>query len=195
MEDAGMIKPIFAYCRVSGRGQLDGNGFARQMEAIKRFCGEAGYHINKVYREQVSGTADENGRPKFLSMVSAILENGCNTVVVERLDRLAREYRVQESLIIFLASKGIDLIVATTAENVTEAVHGDPMKKALIQVQGVFAELDKSLLVKKLRKARDKVRAQKGRCEGPKKFGSTPEEAKILKKVRYIGCKSRPLES
>lgn len=60
-----MIKQAFAYCRVSGRGQIDGHGFIRQMETIRRFCDEAGYHINTVYKEQASGTTDENDRPKF----------------------------------------------------------------------------------------------------------------------------------
>ena len=129
-------------------------------------------------------------RPKFTSMVSAILENGCNTVVVESLDRLAREYRVQEQMLIYLASKEIDLIAANTGENITAAIQADPMKKALVQIQGVFAELDKSLLVRKLRRARDKVRKENGRCEGPRPYGSTPEEAEILKKVRYLRRRS-----
>ena len=51
------------------------------------------------------------------------------------------------------------------------------------QIQGIFAELDKSLLVKKLRKAREGVRKEKGKCEGPKKYGHTKEEAEILKKI------------
>ena len=34
----------------------------------------------------------------------------------------------------------------------------DPMKKAMIQMQGIFAELDKSLLVKKLRLASERKR-------------------------------------
>jgi len=190
-----MMKPIFAYCRVSGRGQIDGHGFARQMETIKRFCTERGYHIDKIYKEQVSGTSDETKRPQFSAMVSAILENGCNTVVVESLDRLAREYRVQEQMLIYLASKGINLIAANTGENITEAVHSDPMKKALIQIQGVFAELDKSLLVKKLRKARDKVRGENGRCEGPRPYGSTPEEAELLQRIRYMRRRSKGLKN
>jgi site-specific DNA recombinase len=39
-------------------------------------------------------------------------------------------------------------------EDVVEALQGDPMRKALVQVQGIFAELEKSLLVRKLQKAR-----------------------------------------
>ena len=71
---------------------------------------------------------------------------------------MAREYRIQEQLLIYLVSKGIDLISANTGENVTQAIQDDPMKKAMVQIQGIFSELDKVLLVRKLRKAREKVR-------------------------------------
>ena len=47
----------------------------------------------------------------------------------------------------------IDLYSANTGENVTQAIKDDPVKKAMVQMQGVFAELEKSRLVKKLRKA------------------------------------------
>ena len=123
-------------------------------------------------------------------MVRAIMTNGVNTIIVESLDRLAREYRIQEQLLIYLASKGIDLISANTAENVTEAIQDDPMKKAMIQMQGIFAELDKSLLVKKLRIAREKVKAETGKCGGAKRYGEdSPEEQAIIHKIKL---KRRP---
>ena len=83
------------------------------------------------------------------------------------------------------------LLSANTGENVTKAIIDDPMKKAMIQIQGVFAELDKSLLVKKLRKSREKIRTEKGRCEGVKPYGTTPEEAEIKKKMVYMRRRSR----
>ena len=186
-----MIKSAFAYCRVSGRKQIDGHGFDRQMEAIKKFCDQAGYTIVNFFKEQVSGTKDEIDRPEFSYMVTESLGNGCRTIIVESLDRLAREYRIQEQLLIYLASKGIELISANTGENITKAITEDPMKKALVQIQGIFAELDKSLLVKKLRKSRDKVRKEKGRCEGPQPYGYTSDEADILKRVRYMRRRSK----
>lgn len=181
----------FAYCRVSGKGQIVGHGYKRQIETIRKFAKGTGYNLIKTYREQVSGTKDESSRPEFSAMVSDILSNGCKTIIVESLDRLAREYRIQEHLLIYLASKDIDLIAANTGENVTKAIMEDPMRKALIQIQGIFAELDKSLTVKKLRKAREKVRKDRGRCEGVKPYGSTPEEAHLLKKMIYMRRRSR----
>jgi hypothetical protein len=91
------------------------------------------------------------------------------TVIVEGLACLAcREYWIQESLLIYLASKGITLLSARTEEDVTAAMLSDPMKKALVQIQGIFSELERSLLVKKLRVAREKARKDRGKCEGQK---------------------------
>ena len=63
-------------------------------------------------------------------MIAEILSNGVNAIIIEGLDRLAREYRIQEQLLIYLVSKGISLIPANTGENVTQAIQDDPMKKS-----------------------------------------------------------------
>jgi DNA invertase Pin-like site-specific DNA recombinase len=126
-------------------------------------------------------------------MLTAILSNGVRAVIVERLDRLAREYMVQEQLLVYLAAKGITLWNASTGENVTEAVAADPMKKAVIQIQGVFAELEKSLLVNRLAKARERKRAENGKCEGAKSWEETEPERKeeILKAIKKMRRKPR----
>lgn len=182
---------VYAYLRVSGKGQIDGYGFDRQLETIQAFCKQQGYKLDRVFKEQISGTADETDRQEFALMVSAILKNGVDTIVVESLDRLAREYRIQEQLLIYLAAKGINLIAANTGENITRAISDDPMKKAMVQIQGVFAELDKSLLVKKLRKAREKVRSVEGKCEGRKGYADTEEGMVILKEIRRLRRKGK----
>ncbi len=181
----------YAYLRVSGQGQLNGSGFDRQKEAIQAFCKASGYKIEEVFQEAVSGTTEETDRPAFGNMVTAIRANGVDTIVVESLDRLAREYRIQEQLLIYLASKGIHLIAANTGENVTQAVMDDPMKKALIQIQGIFAELDKSLLVRKLRKAREMKRQQVGKCEGRKGYLETDKGKELLALIRKLRRKPR----
>jgi len=182
---------VYAYLRVSGKGQVVGHGFDRQLESVQAFCDKAGYGIDQVFEEQVSGTKAEADRPEFSSMVAAILRDGVDTVVVESLDRLAREYRIQEQLLIYLASKGINLISANTGEDVTKAINADPMKKAMVQIQGIFAELDKSLTVKKLRKAREKIRKETGKCEGRKGYAETEEGVKILDEIKSLRRKPK----
>jgi DNA invertase Pin-like site-specific DNA recombinase len=175
----------YGYLRVSSQGQVKGNGFDRQKAEIERYAEKAGIEIERYYQEDISGTSDETDRPAFQTMVAAILSNGVRTVIVEGMDRLAREYRIQESLLIYLASKGITLISARTEENVTDAVLADPMKKALVQIQGVFAEFEKNLLVKKLRIARERKKEETGKCEGRKSLAeSNPELIREIKRLR-----------
>ncbi len=188
-----MIK-AYGYLRVSGTGQVEGDGFDRQRELISRFADQAGIVIPRFYEERgISGAKGEEDRPAFQEMLTAILSNGVRAVIVERLDRLAREYVVQEQLLVYLAAKGVTLWNASTGENVTEAVKADPMKKAVIQIQGVFAELEKSLLVNRLAKARERKRAENGKCEGAKGWDETEPERKaaILKVVRAMRRKPR----
>lgn len=89
----------YGYLRVSGAGQIDGNGFDRQKKAITEFAKKSQLEIVHFYQEQVSGVKGEEDREVFKQMVSEILRNGVRTIVVEGLDRLAREYRIQEQLI------------------------------------------------------------------------------------------------
>jgi len=172
------------YLRVSGQGQMDGTGFDRQEEIVKTYARENKIQLLKVYRECVSGTKDTEDRDVFQEMITDMLRNGIRTIIVEGLDRLARELRVQESLVAYLASKDIQLISARTGEDVTQAIKEDPMKVALIQIQGVFSQLEKSLLVKKLKKAREKVRLEKGKCEGAKSYKE--EHPELIRRIKAL---------
>jgi DNA invertase Pin-like site-specific DNA recombinase len=182
------MKKSYAYLRVSGQAQIDGNGFDRQLAAIEEYAKKHGYEIVDVFKEEgVSGAKGEDDRPAFKEMIAEILKDSIKVVIVESLDRLAREYRIQEQLLIYLASNEIDLINANTEENVTEAIKGDPMKKAMVQIQGIFSELDKSLLVRKLRKAREKTRQERGKCEGAKRYGEGSEkEQAVIRRIRAM---------
>lgn len=176
-----MATTATAYVRVSSKGQLEGHGPDRQLEAITAHAKRAGFKLIATYTDAFTGT--EADRPAFQEMVTALLSNGCRTIIVEDLSRLAREYRVQETLLVYLASKGLTLIAANTGENVTGAIMEDPMRKALVQIQGIFAELDKALLVRKMRKAREAKRVKVGKCEGRKAYGEKPGEADIVAEI------------
>ena len=178
-----------AYLRVSGKSQIDGFGFDRQEENIKRFAEENKYNLVEIFKEEgVSGTTEEDDRPAFQEMVVQIIRDKIGYVIIEGMDRLARELRVQENLCVYLASKNIQLISANTGENITQAIEEDPMRKALIQIQGVFAELDKNLTVRKLRNGRSKAREKnqktetsltldgRGKCEGRKSYRENNKE-------------------
>lgn len=176
-----------AYMRCSGASQVDRDSFPRQTIAIAACCRSKGLDLAREYREEaVPGKLDEEHRPAFQQMISDMLASGCRTIVIEGMSRLAREYRTQEHLIIYIASKGITLISADTGEDITAAMMGDPMRRALVQIQGIFSELDKNLLVAKLRKARERQKAATGRSEGVKPFGTKEGETETLSMMRSL---------
>ena len=77
----------YGYLRVSGQSQLEGNGLDRQLEAIKSYAEANGYEVIRVFKEEgISGTKDEEHRPAFKEMISEILRNGVETIIIESLD-------------------------------------------------------------------------------------------------------------
>jgi len=179
-------KIAVGYLRVSSKGQVKGHGFARQQDEIKAYAKRHGYEILEWYKEAYTGT--EEDRPEFIRMVEDLLSNGCRTIIIECMDRFGRRSMVSEQLLALLIRKDIAMISAMTGQNITEDVQdeNDPWKKFIVQIQNNIAELDKRLLVRKLRKAREAKRAKTGRCEGRKPYGYYPEEDEIIKRIKEL---------
>ena len=178
-----MRTKAFAYTRVSSTGQDRGHGPKRQLDAITRFA-KRRFEIVEVFHDSHTGT--EADRPAFTAMVAALKSNGTKTVIIESLDRLARDLAVQMALLAVLQQEGIALFSATTGQNITEDVRDDPMREAMVLVQGVFAQVDKKLLVRKLKKARDEKREDQGWCEGQRPFGEKDGEDKVVALVKKM---------
>lgn len=182
-----MNKTVVGYLRVSGLGQVNLHGFARQKETIQLWASHTGSTVVRFYTEKgISGAKNQMERPAFSEMVSELLSNSCKTIVVESLDRFARDLSVQMQLLAYLKSKRIRLFNASTGDEVTELIDDDPMRKAMVQIQGVFSELDKNLTVMKLRKARLAKKMETGKCEGQKPFGFYPEEEVVFNRIKEL---------
>jgi DNA invertase Pin-like site-specific DNA recombinase len=154
----------FGYIRVSGESQVDGDGPVRQRQAIKAYAAKNGIKIVKWFVEEaVSGTVESKDRPAFSEMLVAMLSNGVRTVLIEKLDRIAREVYVQEGL-----------------------YSEEPSRVAMRQMMGVFAQLDRANIVLKLRAARQRKKAATGRCEGRKPFGHREGEQATILRMREL---------
>ncbi len=177
----------FAYLRVSSQKQTEGHGYDRQLKTIAIYAKRNGYDVVGVYRDAHTGT--EADRPGFQDMVANL--NGITTVLIESLDRFARDLAVQIALLAALDTRGITLISASTGQDVTADVRNDPMRECMVMVQGIFAQTEKKLLVRKLRVAREAKRKEAGRCEGRKPFGSLDGEVDTLRRMRELRRKPR----
>ena len=178
------VTKAFGYLRVSGPSQLDGDGFPRQREAIEAYALAHGLKIVRWFSERaVPGRTEWEDRPAWSEMVLEL--NGVSTIVIEKLDRLARDLLVQEHVIADLQQRGVTLLSACEPDLMAT----DPTRILMRQIMGAIAQYDKSMLVSKLRASRDRKKKQTGRCEGALPFGapgSPADEQEVLERVRAM---------
>ena len=173
----------FAYLRVSGKGQVDGDGFTRQAAAIKAYAATHDIKIVKTFREEgVSGTTELENRPALLELLEALAANGTKLVLIEKLDRLARDLMVQETIIGDLRKREYELISVTEPD----LLQHDPSRVLMRQVFGAIAQYEKAMIVAKLRGARERVKAKAGRCEGRKPYGFYEGEGATLERIQQL---------
>jgi len=152
------MRKAFAYLRVSTEGQVDKDGFIRQQAAIESYARSHDVEIVRFFEEKgVSGT--EYKRPALTELMSELLSDGIQLVLIEKLDRLARDLMVQERIIADLRHEKIELI--STCE--PDLCVDDPTRKLMRQIMGAIAEWDKSMLVAKLQAARRRSQRKQGR--------------------------------
>lgn len=176
----------FGYLRVSGLGQVDGDGFTRQREAIQAFCVREGLEVVRWFEERgVSGTKDTLHRPAWGEMIDAIESNGVRVVVFEALDRLARDLMIQEAIVGEARKRGIELRSVYEPELLTD--DSDPTRKLLRRFMGMIAEHVKDMLVAKLKGAREREKAKTGRCEGRRPYGWYEGEKATLQQILELG--------
>jgi DNA invertase Pin-like site-specific DNA recombinase len=182
--------PALSYVRVSGKGQIEGDGFDRQRDAITRFAGRNGYQLVDEFRDEgVSGTKELSDRPGLAALIDRIESNGARIVIVERADRLARDLMVSEVIIDQLTRAGAKVLTADGAD--LTSADGDPTRVLIRQVLGAVAQFDKSVTVLKLRAARERIRRRGERCEGRKPFGARPSEAAALDRIKALRRKPK----
>jgi DNA invertase Pin-like site-specific DNA recombinase len=175
----------FGYLRVSGRSQIEGDGFERQERAIRAYAKAHGVKIVRIFKELgVSGTRDIANRPAFVSMMEALHGDGVKLVLVESLGRLARDLMVQESILHDLKRNGFDLVSVTEPDLCSD----DPSRKLMRQIMGAFHEYEKQMIVVKLRGARQRTKTKRGRCEGRKPYGHYAGETETLNRMKELSA-------
>ncbi|MGW3846889.1 recombinase family protein [Streptomyces fagopyri] len=164
---------LIGYKRVSGIGQaVDGFGLAIQDTAIRSWAKTNGHKLIRIEEDEgVSGAKDAVDRPGLSAALLAVQEGEAEGLLIPKLDRLARALTVQEATLAFVWRAGGRVFAADSGE-ILEDDGDDPMRTALRQVVGVFAELDRRIVVKRLKDGRT-AKAKTGRkAVGSYAFGT-----------------------
>lgn len=157
------VRKVIAYCRVSTDNQKEEGTVNLQVDAIKDYCQKKNYDLLAVFKDEgVSGGLED--RPALADMFNFLEgEQGkdTQTVIVWKLDRLARDLYIQEHLIKKLESINKELISTKEADLGSK----DPMRKAFRQFMGIVAELEKAFITMRLSGGRLQ-KAKQGRYAG-----------------------------
>jgi DNA invertase Pin-like site-specific DNA recombinase len=140
--------------------------------------------VQEIYDAAVSGADRIDQRPGFGRLL-AELEPG-DTILVETANRFARDLAVQLASHDLLKRMGVTLTPVDAPDHFTDET---PTAVLVRQVLGAIAQFDKAMTVAKLRGARDRCSAAKGRrVEGRKGYGETKPE--LVREARRLSRKS-----
>ncbi len=181
------MKSCYMYLRVSSLSQTKGDGIPRQRHSIQSFCEVNNLKIKGFYIDEgVSGTIAD--RETIAEMFNDMHKNKVNIILVESLQRLAREILIQEKIIHEIQQKGFNLI---SVQEGSELESNDPTRVLVRQVIGAINSYDRSIVVNKLRVARERIRKQKGKCEGRKGYKDTREAQDIIREIKRLRRKRK----
>jgi DNA invertase Pin-like site-specific DNA recombinase len=165
---------LVAYLRVSTIEQVDkGYGLDVQREAIRKAAKSLSAKVIAwTADEGKSGALDASNRPGLLDALTLIREGKANGVIVRDLDRLAPAVSVQEAVLAEVwGSKSCAVFTSVPPQEVPRDDPDDPMRTAMRQMRGVFHELDRRLIAKRLRDGRNAKAANGGHATGSPPYG------------------------
>ena len=145
------------YLRVSSTDQLQGMGLEIQKDKCLDYCHSRDWR-HRLYEERgLSGSSLD--RPVLDRMLEDAQRGKFDTILVYRLDRLARSNRDLQNLYSFLKDLGISLVSATEAFD--DSLNG----KLLFDLAGSISEWERGIIRQRTQSGMRK-RVERGRWKG-----------------------------
>lgn len=167
-----LVDAAVAYTRISTENQYDGWGLEAQERAVRDYCEKNGIECVKVFKEQISGATEFEHRDEYKAMVDYCTEQGIGRIIVAKLDRVARDIMVQESIIKQVMGMGVELISVCEPDLCST----DHTRKMIRQMLGVLAEWERGTITYRMRGGRIE-RAHRGeRATGSLALGYRTEK-------------------
>jgi len=181
-----------AYMRVPPRLALSQRaGFTRQRRNIYRYASIQGVEILAEFRDTcIPSSAGLKHRQGLAALLDYTERNWVDMVLVEKADRLARDLIVREVILGQFRERDVRAIAADSGSELTSS-YCDASLKLIREALSVVAKFEKSVLPLKLKVARERVRRQKGRCEGRRPFGYYAHERETLNRILKLHRKPR----
>lgn len=172
--------------RVSTAGQaVDGYGLpAQEADGRKWAKAVGGVRIVHVVTDGdgkggKSGASLLDERPGLMEAVEWIADGRADGILAPNLDRLARELTVQEAVLSYVWALGGRVFTADHGEHLEDDA-SDPMRTAMRQMRGVFHQLDRGLIIKRLTDGRTSKGEKGGYAYGAPRFGQRSDDGELI---------------
>ena len=176
-----------AYMRTSSATNTgeDKDSHKRQRAAIRAYARAQKIKVVEwFYDEAVSGSDALENREGFRALLDHMLDNGAKIILCESASRFARDTVVQELGYQMLRERGFSLVPVDAPEHFSDD-SDNPSRKLVRVMLGAVSTFEKEGLVLKLKKARDRKRAETGRCEGRRPYSQlVPETVALARRLR-----------
>jgi DNA invertase Pin-like site-specific DNA recombinase len=176
---------LIAYLRVSTDLQAEqGMGLDIQRKGVRAYAKGNGHSIVCWYSDEgVSGSNGLDTRQGLLDALNELEDHSAAGLVVYRLDRLARKLTVQEATLARVWALGCSVYSVDLGE-VPQDDPDDPMRTALRQMVGVFAQLERGMIAARLRAGRRLKDERGGYAGGAPRFGVRAEGRELVQDER-----------
>src|ERR1700735_2844172 len=162
-----MKKRAVLYCRISTGDQH----LETQLLDLREMAKQRGYEVVREYTDIISGAKSK--RPGLDQLMADARRHRFDIVIVAAFDRAARNVRHVLEVLDELNQLGIGFI--SMRENIDT---GGPLGRAMVVIVGAIAELERSLIVERVRAG-----MRRARLEG-RQIGRTPLDIDRAQVVR-----------
>ena len=185
-----MKRPIKAalYLRVSTDGQTVEN----QRIALEALCERKGWTVAAEFSDEgISGSKGRDKRPGFARAIREARGNHYDVLVVWSVDRLGRSTLHIAEAMAELSGANVALFVEQQGIDST-----NPHGKAMIQMAAVFGELERSLIVARVKAGLDRARKAGKMLGRPRIAGEREQkirdylaaETGVKRIAKLLGC-------
>jgi DNA invertase Pin-like site-specific DNA recombinase len=171
-----MTKTVALYLRVSTSGQTIENQRRELMATAER----NGWTIVAEFIDNgISGAKGRDKRPGFDRLLKAIARKEFQMVAAWSVDRLSRSLSHLVTFLGEIHGKGVDLYLHTQGLDTST-----PAGKALFQMMGVFAELERSIIVERINAGIARAKAAGKHCGRPRVSDAVEKRIRELLKAK-----------
>lgn len=175
----------------------DGYGLDAQEGDCNRFVRNPhGVKIRVVHgvvdgeEQAASGKSTLDERPGLLEALEWIQDGKADGILAPNLDRLARELTVQEAVMSYVWALGGRVFTADDGEQLEDDPR-DPMRTAMRQMRGVFHQLDRAMIVKRLTEGREAKGRRGGYAFGAPRYGKQAIDNELADKAEEAAVEAR----